>query len=51
MGKEQISGESNNNIEIIKDMLAGIQYGNIVITVQDGKIVQIDKTEKYRVRN
>ena len=51
MGKEQISEETNNNIEIIKDMLAGIQYGNIVISVQDGKIVQIDKTEKYRVRN
>ena len=51
MGKEQISGDFNNNFEVIKNMLAVIQYGNIVITVQDGKIVQIDKTEKYRVRN
>lgn len=51
MNKKEISGDFNNNFGVIKNMLDGIQYGNIVITVQDGKIVQIDKTEKYRVRN
>ena len=33
---------------IITDLLIDIKYGNIQITIQDGKVVQIDKTEKFR---
>lgn len=33
---------------IITDLLRDIKYGNIQITIQDGKVVQIDKTEKFR---
>lgn len=39
------------DIEMIKKLISSIQYGTISIVVQDGKIVQIDKTEKYRVKN
>jgi hypothetical protein len=29
--------------------LRGMQYGSVVITVHDSQIVQIDRTEKYRI--
>lgn len=35
-------------LPIIADLLRNIKYGNIQITIQDGKVVQIDKTEKFR---
>ena len=35
-------------LPIITDLLRDIKYGNIQITIQDGKVVQIDKTEKFR---
>ena len=33
---------------IIADLLKTIEYGYIQITIHDGKVVQIDKTEKFR---
>lgn len=50
MMQTEKSGEKNY-FEAIQKMLEGLRYGSVIITVQDGKIVQIDKTEKYRVRN
>ncbi|WP_309121048.1 YezD family protein [Paenibacillus sp.] len=32
----------------IADSLAGIKYGSVQIVVHDGKIVQIERTEKRR---
>lgn len=34
----------------VKDSLRGLKYGSINITVQDGVVVQIDRTEKQRFR-
>ena len=28
-----------------------IKYGRITLIVQDGKVIQIDKTEKIRIKN
>lgn len=39
------------DIQVIQNLINSIQYGTISIVVQDGKIVQVDKTEKYRVKN
>lgn len=33
----------------IEELLKNMKYGNITIIVQDGKIIQIDKTEKHRI--
>lgn len=41
----------NSHLEIVEDLIRSIKYGSITIIVQDGKIVQIDKTEKHRIRN
>lgn len=34
----------------IRDSLRGLRYGVVNIVVQDGVIVQIDRTEKRRIR-
>lgn len=41
----------NPNLKIVADMIKDIQYGSVTAIVQDGKIIQIDKTEKHRIRN
>ena len=35
--------------EKFEELLKNMKYGNITIIVQDGKIIQIDKTEKHRI--
>ncbi|HZG56860.1 YezD family protein [Paenibacillus sp.] len=32
----------------IEESLAGLQYGSVLIVVHDGRIVQIERTEKRR---
>ena len=34
----------------IRDSLRGLQFGSVNIIVQDGVIIQIDRTEKRRLR-
>jgi hypothetical protein len=34
----------------VRDALRGLRFGTVNIIVQDGVIVQIDRTEKRRVR-
>jgi hypothetical protein len=33
----------------IRDALAGLRYGNVLVLVQDGVVVQIERTEKRRL--
>lgn len=35
-------------IDRISESLAGIQYGSVQIVIHDGRIVQIERTEKRR---
>ncbi|MUT64334.1 YezD family protein [Paenibacillus sp. NEAU-GSW1] len=35
-------------VERIIDQVSGLQYGSVNITVHDGRIVQIDRTERTR---
>lgn len=44
--------ESNKNDEymkVIQNYIENISYGSVVITIQDSKIVQIEKNEKLRI--
>jgi hypothetical protein len=34
----------------IRDSLRGLRFGNVNIIVQDGVVIQIDRTEKCRLR-
>lgn len=41
---------SEAELSRITAALASIDYGSVLISVQDGKIVQIDKNEKFRLK-
>lgn len=36
-------------VQIIQEAVASIRYGVVQLIIQDGRIVQIDKTEKIRL--
>ncbi|MCA0755514.1 YezD family protein [Paenibacillus sp. N4] len=38
-------------LQKIAEQVDGIQYGQVTITVHDGRIVQIDRTERTRYDN
>lgn len=43
----------DNNAELIRvisDMLKDISFGTITIVVQDGKVIQLEKNEKIRLK-
>lgn len=37
-------------IDRIKDALDGLRFGTVTVIVQDGVVVQVERTEKFRVR-
>lgn len=39
------------NIKLLLDYINKIKYGSVTVNIQDGKIVQIEKSEKIRIRN
>ena len=39
---------SHDTIELIRKALAGLRFGEVVIAVHDGEVVQIARTEKVR---
>lgn len=47
--KKQILEHSH--LEMLEKLLSTTKYGSITLIVQDGKIVQIEKTEKIRVKD
>ncbi|MGG0737237.1 YezD family protein [Niallia taxi] len=46
-------GETTNQLDKIKDqleeMLKNMKFGSITLIVQDGKVIQIEKSEKIRL--
>lgn len=42
---------SDDELLEICNALRGLRYGTVQIVVQDGVVVQIDRTEKRRLRN
>jgi hypothetical protein len=46
MGKDTAADATLRHIE---EALRGLRYGSIVVTVQDGVVVQIERTEKTRI--
>ena len=52
--KSQVVAEQaapDDAINQIRDSLRGLRFGSVNIIVQDGVIIQIDRTEKRRLRN
>ena len=38
-------------IEIIRRALTGLRFGEVVISIHEGEIVQVSRTEKIRTAN
>jgi hypothetical protein len=45
------AASADDAINQIRDSLRGLRFGSVNIIVQDGVIIQIDRTEKRRLRN
>lgn len=41
---------SDQQLAAILDSINSIQYGSITLIIQDGRLVQIDKNEKTRLK-
>jgi hypothetical protein len=37
-------------LDAIRQALRGLRYGQIIVVVQDGVVVQVDRTERRRLR-
>jgi len=37
-------------LERIDEALAGLRFGTVTVVVQDGVVVQVERTEKFRMR-
>lgn len=52
IGKEERDVDfSQSERELLKDVAAavkGIRYGSVVLTIHDGRIVEVSKTERIR---
>lgn len=49
MGKEKSEINENDLDELIHKLVKEVKYGNITLIIQDGKVIQVDKTEKIRL--
>lgn len=43
--------DNKQAVELIEQLVKSLKYGNINIVIQDRKVVQIEKTEKIRVKD
>jgi hypothetical protein len=50
-GTNAFGNADSLQLQTIAEMLRDMKYGSVTIIVQDGKVIQIDKTEKYRIKN
>lgn len=41
--------KNDEYIRLLKQMVKELKFGSITLTVQDGKIIQIQKEEKIRI--
>jgi hypothetical protein len=51
MSARKLSGTddvSDDSLELVRRALAGLRFGECVIAVHDGQIVQVARTEKFR---
>jgi len=36
-------------IELVREKVAGLRYGVVQLTIHDGRVIQIERTEKTRL--
>lgn len=50
MGAYKKNTISDTDLNKIREFLETIQYGSVTVIVQDGKVIQIEKNEKVRIK-
>ncbi|MBD5543358.1 MAG: YezD family protein [Lachnospiraceae bacterium] len=51
MTDKQTELSEKDYLKVVKQMAEEIKFGTISITVQDGKVVQIEQNKKIRLKN
>jgi hypothetical protein len=46
----QLTPEERDVLAKVTDIVRRIQFGTVVLVIQDGKVVQIEMAEKFRLR-
>lgn len=41
---------SDATLVALNDALRGVRYGTVTLVIQDGKVVQIDRTDRHRLK-
>ena len=47
---EEAAGRLEQSLSSVREALAGLKFGNVSLTVHEGRVVQIDVTEKKRFK-
>ena len=47
---ESLSEDERQVLAKVTDIVRRIQFGTVVLVIQDGKVVQIEMAEKFRLR-
>ena len=43
---DQLNGEL---VRILREALHSIRFGTVTLVIQDGRVIQVDKSEKFRL--
>lgn len=41
--------KNGSYLDKVKELVESTRYGSVALIIQDGKVIQIDKTEKFRI--
>lgn len=45
------AGPLEESLASVREALSGLRFGSVTLTIHDGRVVQIDVTEKKRLRS
>ena len=45
-----VKNKPKDDIKRIEELIADIKFGSVTIHVEDGRIIQVDKNEKIRLK-
>jgi hypothetical protein len=46
----ELQRQLDESLASVREALTGLKYGNVSLTVHEGRVVQIDVTEKKRLK-
>ena len=49
MDRKKSEKQEDNYIDIVVQYVNEVKYGSVLLLIQDGKVIQVEKTEKKRI--